>query len=237
MLPRPENFLNASVASTATGTVLWVIGMVATGHVVPGLWGFLPKAPVYWYLGLGVVAVGVVLARGERELPAAFGTVSLLAALTLTPSVVYGWPRQPAGVKHVDLVQQILQMHYLNRGAGIYQAYSGFFSAVAWLSDIARMPNIIGIATYWPFIIGLLEVVILRCFVGQMTSSVYRAWLAITLVVLADTVGQDYFSPQSAAFVLGVLVFWLILDRGGLPGLSERGRIYLVVLASLARWP
>jgi hypothetical protein len=232
--PHPGNFLNASVACTLIGTLLWVVGMVATGHVVPGLWGFLPKAPVYWYLGLGLVAVGVVLARGERELPAAFGTVSLLAALTLTPSVVYGWPRQPAGVKHVDLVLEILQAHYLNRGAGIYQAYSGFFSAVAWLCDVARMPNVMGIATYWPFFIDLLGVVALRCFLGQMTASIYRIWLAITMIVLADTVGQDYFSPQSVGFVLGIGVFSLVLDRGGFPGLSERGRIYLVGLAACA---
>jgi hypothetical protein len=232
--PRLGNFLNASVACTLIGTLLWVIGMVATGHVVPGLWGFLPKAPVYWYLGLGLVVIGVVLAYGEHELPAAFGTVSLLAALTLTPSVVYGWPRQPAGVKHVDLVQTILQVHYLNRGAGIYQAYSGFFSAVAWLCDIARMPNIMGIATYWPFFIDLLGVVALRCFLGQMTASIYRIWLAITMVILADTVGQDYFSPQSVGFVLGIGVFWLMLDRGGFPGLNERSRIYLIALASCA---
>jgi hypothetical protein len=231
---RPENFLNASVACTLIGTIVWVVGMVETGHVVPGLFGFLPKAPVYWYLGLGLVVAGIVLARDVREFPAAFGCISLLAALTLTPSVVYGWPREPSGVKHADLVQNILQAHYLNRGAGIYQAYSGFFSGVAWLCDIARMPNIIGIATYWPFIIGLLGIVVLRCLIGQVTSSVYRAWLAVTMVILADTVGQDYFSPQSVGFVLGTGVFWIMLDRGGFPGLSKRGQVYLVALVSCA---
>lgn len=231
---RPENFLNASVACTLIGTIVWVVGMVATGHVVPGLFGVLPKAPVYWYLGLGLVVAGIVLASDVREFPAAFGCVSLLAALTLTPSVIYGWPREPSGFKHAELVQNILHAHYLNRGAGIYQAYSGFFSGVAWLCDIARMPNIIGIATYWPFIIGLLGVVILRCFVGQVTSSVYRAWLAVTMVILADTVGQDYFAPQSVGFVLGTGVFWIMLDRGGYPGLSKRGQLCLVALISCA---
>lgn len=232
---RPENFLNASVACTLIGTIVWVVGMVATGHVVaPGLFGFLPKAPVYWYLGLGLVVAGLVLAPDVRDFPAAFGCVSLLAALTLTPSVVYGWPREPSGIKHADLVTNILQAHYLNRGAGIYQAYSGFFSGVAWLCNIARMPNIVGITTYWPFIIGLFGVVILRCFVGQVTSSVYRAWLAVTMVILADSVGQDYFAPQSVAFILGTGVFWIMLDRGGYPGLSKRGQISLVALISCA---
>lgn len=231
---RRENFLNASVACTLIGTIVWVVGMVATGHVVPGLFGFLPKAPVYWYLGLGLVVAGIVLADDVRDFPAAFGCVSLLAALTVTPSVVYGWPREPSGNKHADLVMDILQAHYLNRGAGIYQAYSGFFSGVAWLCDIARMPTIIGIVTFWPFIIGLFEIVILRCFVGQVTSSIHRAWLAVTMVILADSVGQDYFAPQSVAFVLGTGVFWIMLDRGGYPGLSKRGQIYLVALVSCA---
>lgn len=45
-------------------------------------------------------------------------------------------PRSQSAAKHIDLVQTILQAHYLSRGAGIYQAYSGFFSGVAWLCDL-----------------------------------------------------------------------------------------------------
>lgn len=231
--PRVRDFLDASMACSLVGTLLWIVGMAATGHVVPGVFGFLPKAPVYWYLGLAFLIAGIMLARGKDELPAAFGTVSLLAALTLTPSVVYGMPRSESAAKHIDLVQNILQAHSLSRDAGIYQAYSGLFSAVAWLSDISGMHNITGIATYFPFFIDLIVVAGLRFLFGQLTASRYRIWVAIMLVILVNSIGADYFSPQAVGFAMAVCVFGLALGWE-FAGLGEPGRIGILTLAGCA---
>jgi hypothetical protein len=231
--PDLRGFFDASTACSLGGTLLWLAGMGATGHVVPGVLGFLPKAPVYWYLGLVLLVAGVMLARGKGEWRAAFGVVSLLAALTLTPSVVYGMPRSQSAAKHIDLVQNILQAHSLSASAGIYRAYSGFFSAVAWLCDLSGMHNVTGIATYFPFFIDLIGVACLRFFFGRLTASTYRVWMAITLVILVNSIGADYFSPQAVGFVLGIGVFGLALDRGS-PGLSQHGRTAILVLVGCA---
>lgn len=229
----PREYLDASVACSLGGTLLWLAGMAATGHVVPGVLGFLPKAPVYWYLGLVLLVAGIILARGKGELRPAFGAVSLLAALTLTPSVVYGMPRSQSAAKHIDLVQNILQAHSLSATAGIYRAYSGFFSAVAWLCDLSGMHNVTGIATYFPFFIDLVGVACLRFFFGRLTASPYRVWVAITLAILVNSIGADYFSPQAVGFVLGIGVFALALDRGS-AGLSQHGRTGILVLVGCA---
>jgi hypothetical protein len=205
--------------------------MVATGHVQPaGQFGFLVRAPVYWYLGLGLLVAGIMLARGKGELRAAFAAVSLLGALTITPAVVYGMPHQPSAAKHVDLVQNILQAHSISDSAGIYKAYSGLFSAVAWLCDLSRMNNVMGVATYWPFFIDLLALVGLRFLFGRLTASHYRIWVAITLVILVNSLGMDYFSPQSVGFALGMGAFGLALDWES-EGLSENWRIGILTLA------
>jgi hypothetical protein len=228
-----RDYLDASVACSLGGTLLWLAGMGATGHVVPGVLGFLPKAPVYWYLGLALLVAGIMLARGKGESRAAFGAVSLLAALTLTPSVVYGMPRSQSAAKHIDLVQNILQAHSLSATAGIYRAYSGFFSAVAWLCDLSGMHNVTGIATYFPFFIDLIGVACLRFFLGRLTASRYRIWVAITLTILVNSIGADYFSPQAVGFVLGIGVFGLALNQGN-AGLSQHGRTGILVLVGCA---
>jgi hypothetical protein len=230
---RSRDFLDASVACSLVGTLLWLAGMAATGHVVPGVLGFLPNAPVYWYLGLVMLVAGIMLARDGSELRPAFGAVSLLAALTLTPSVVYGMPRSESAAKHIDLVQNILQGHSLSSDVGIYRAYSGFFSAVAWLCDVSGMHNVTEIATYFPFFIDLIVVAGLRFLFGRLTASRYRIWVAIMLAILVNSSGADYFSPQAAGFALAVGVFGLALDWES-DGLSERWRIGIMVLVGCA---
>jgi hypothetical protein len=258
----------ACIACIAAGNVLWCASAVRLGHIVPGALGFLPNISVFWYVGLACVVAGIVLARGRSEWHAACGVLSLLAALTVTPGIVYGMPRLQWSAKHIQLVQTVLQAHFLNRGAGIYDAYSGFFSGMAWLCELAGIHDPTGIATYWQFIIGVLAVVGLRLFFGRLTTSPYRIWVAIALVILVNSVHEDYFSPQSVGFALSMGVYGLAvgsprlgrralgrrglgrraldereldqreLGRGGLgprwPGLDERARIILLVLAGCA---
>ncbi len=238
----------ACIACIAAGNVLWCASAVRLGHIVPGVLGFLPDISVFWYVGLACVVAGIVLARGRSEWYAACGVLSLLAALTVTPGIVYGMPRPQWSAKHIELVQAVLQAHFLNRGAGIYDAYSGFFSGMAWLCDLAGIHDPSGIAIYWQFIVGVLSVAGLRLFFGRLTMSPYRIWAAIALVILVNSVHEDYFSPQSVGFALSMGVFGLAvgsprpgqreLGRGGLwprwPGLDERARIILLVLAGCA---
>ena len=138
-------------------------------------------------------------------------------------------PRTQSAAKHVDLVQLILSAHHLNPEAGIYQAYSGFFSAIAWVCDLAGIHDAIGLATYWPFVIGLVGLAELRFFFGGLVHSRYRIWVGMTLAVLVNAIGADYFSPQSVGFVLAVGAYRLALWRE-LPGLSDRMRIALLAL-------
>ncbi len=232
-LRRGRKLLDASIICSLTGTVLWCVAALERGHVVPGVLGFLPQISVLWYIGLLLLLAGIVFGRGKTEIHAMFGLVSLVAALTLTPSLVYGTPRSQSAGKHIDLVQLILQSHHLNRGAGIYQAYSGLFSAVAWLCDLAKVHDSIGLATYWPFLMGLIGLAELRFFFGRLTSSNYRIWAAMTLVVLVNAIGADYFSPQSVGFAIGLGVFGLALGRQS-QGLDERVRMALLLLAGCA---
>jgi hypothetical protein len=229
-----RGLLDASLACGLGGTVLWVAGAATTGHIAaPGPFGLLTKVPVYWYAGLVLLVACVVLARGKWEARAAFGAISLLGALLLTPAVVYGMPRQPAGAKHVDLVLNILQSHSISNAAGIYKTYSGLFSAVAWLCDLSGMHDVVGIANYWPFFIDLLAVVGLRFLFGRLTASRYRVWLAITMVILVNTIGQDYFAPQSVGFALGMGVFGLALDQES-TGQSRLNRWGILLLTGCA---
>lgn len=226
--------INGSLISSMAGTVLWVVAALTAGHIVPtGAFGFLPHISMAWFAGLVLLVLGIVLARGKPEFYAMFGLVSLLAALTVTPAMVYGTPRLQSAQKHIDLIQQLMQTHHLDRLGDIYQAYSGFFNDMAWVCDLARVHDPNGLAAYWPFVIGLVALAELRLFFGRFTTSAYQIWAAIALAVLVNTVGQDYFSPQSVGFVLALGVFGLAVGREW-PGLTERNRLLVLLLTGCA---
>lgn len=227
------SWLNLSTGLTAAGTFWWLVSMLAAGHIDPGVGGFLTQVCAMWYVGLLLVLGGIVLARGRGELAAIAGVVSLVAAMTLTPAYVYGLPRIESAGKHVGFVQQVLGAGFLDRHLGIYQAYSGFFSLAAWISDLAGARDSMGLATYWPCIIDLVGLAVLRLFFGVLLRSTYRIYTAMALTFLVDVVGQDYFSPQSAGFVLAFGVYALAIG-GESVRLSFRARVGLIALISCA---
>jgi GT2 family glycosyltransferase len=228
--------MSASIASALAGTMLWLAGAISTGHVVPGIGGFLPEITPLWYAGLLLVLSAITLAwRESDERCAAVAVGSLVLALTLTPALLYGTPRSQAAAKHIALVQMILGAHHLDVSQGIYFAYSGFFAAVAWLCRLAGVSDPLGLATVWPVVMALVRLAELCFLFGQIIEGRHRRWVAITLVVLVDAIGGDYFSPQSVGYVVGLGVYALAVSSGR--ALSRRLVAGLLVVAGCALAP
>ena len=196
------------------GTVLWLGSAILTHRIVPGIGGFLPRITPLWYAGLVLVLAAIAFARRERhEAFAAVAVTSLALAFTVTPALLYGMPRSQSAAKHMELVSFILQTHHLAIGDGIYAAYSAFFAAMAWLCRLAHVSDPTGLATFWPALMAVILLVELRFLFGQLIDGRYRRWAAITLVLLVNAIGADYFSPQSVGFVLGLGIIALAIGR------------------------
>ncbi len=223
--------VSPSAACTAAGTVLWVSAAIAEGHLLPGVAGFLPHISYLWYGGVVLLMVAIGLAGKESEPHVAIAVLLLIAALTVTPALVYGEPRSQTAVKHVVLVQHILAAHHLHTIDSIYYTYSGFFSAMAWLCRVAGVGNPIGLATYWPALIGLAGAAELRFLLGRLINSGYRCWIGVTIAVLTNAVGQDYFSPQSVGYVIALGVFALVIVGAAREPLTPRARLALLIVA------
>ncbi len=222
-----------SAACTLVGTAIWLTSALSTPHIVPANWGFLTKITPAWYVGILIVLAGLAFARRAREPYAIFAVISLVAAIKLTPALVYGEPGSQSADKHIVLVQLILQTHFLNIRADLYDAYSGFFAAIAWLCDVGDIHNSLGLATFWPFVAGLARLSLLRWMFAPLIRSRYRIWSAITLVILVDAIGSDYFSPQSIGYLIGLGVFALVMNYGE-GSVGDRLRIATLLLAGCA---
>jgi hypothetical protein len=210
---------------SAAGALLCLGAALTHRHLVPGFGGYLTQIGPVWFAGLVLVLVGFAAARAGSGHGPAGSAVLLVLVLTLTPALVYDGPRSQSALKHVDLVEQIRSTGVLDAAVDVYDAFPGFFTSMAWLSDVTGLPDSLTLAVLWPALLGLLRLVVLRHLFGHLLDDPWQRWVAVVLAVLADSIGADYFSPQSVGFVLGLAAFGLALA----PGASRTRRLVLLL--------
>jgi hypothetical protein len=232
----------AGIGLLLIGTICWLVPAIATRDPNPSYWGMLTVLSPAWYAGLVLVLVGFALGRRSEMI----GTLSALSfglATTLTPALVYGAPREPTAAKQMQIAQYVLLHHHIHVTEGIYQAFSSLFAGIALLSQLLGLHGMLGhmslwgLATYWPVMLVLLRVAVLRFLIGRLIQSTPRRWCGVMLVLLVDSLGNDYFSPQSLGYVLAIgIVAFAINGRTRRP-LGDRATFALLLLAGIALGP
>jgi hypothetical protein len=129
---------------------------------------------------------------------------SLVLLLSVSPSVVYQLPRFTSAQEHVGVVEYLLRHGTVNTQIDIYQAWPGFFSGVAWWAMNASVTNIETVARYWPIACDMTCFLLVVSIGRKMKLSDPQSWLAGTLFSFGNAVGQDYFSPQAAAYLMAL---------------------------------
>ena len=177
---------------------------VANEHLIPKPGGYATSAHPLWFVGVAFLLVGLFVAWKWRPAVLGFATVVVVLVLTATPSVVYEIARYDWTQSHVGLT-----LYYIQHGNGgiasVYQAWPGFFGGIAWLLHAGGVSNVEALARWWPAVVDLVGAVLVRCLAQTFGVSRRNAWLAAFLFTAANTIGQDYFSPQAIAY-LGFLV-------------------------------
>jgi hypothetical protein len=109
----------------------------------------------------------------------------------------------------------------VNAKIDISQAWPGFFSGVAWLCKVSTLASPMGVARWWPAVIDLATLLVFRQLASQVLRDPRRAWLAAALFAVGYFISDaDYFSPQSAGYLLAVAIFAVIFrhreDKSGM---------------------
>jgi hypothetical protein len=209
------------------GAALCLVAALIHRPMTPEFYGFLPRIGMLWYVGLALLLLGLVVGR-DRSRAAAVTCFLLVLVLTLTPALVYDEPRSQSAAKHVDFILQIRSLHQLETPVAVYNAWSGFFAAMAWLCHVAGIGDPMRLAAFWPALLGIFRVVVLRYVFGQILERRYQCWIAVALAVLADSISADYFSPQSIGFVVGMAAIGFALSRS-----PDEPRDFMLFLAGM----
>ena len=216
-------------ASLGLVLALWILTLLITDLQQIGSLGLISALPGTMYLALGVLALSFACALWRRaEVPTLFAHVLvLILILHATPPLLYGNLRYAWAWKHVGVVDFILRHNEIwtkSPELAVYHNWPGFFGGSATLTGASGLSSARGFAVWAPPVFELLNVAALVALFRPLTSDRRVVWLAIWLFILANWVGQDYFSPQALGFLLALLVYSIVLRW-----FSRHGRLSLRV--------
>jgi hypothetical protein len=220
--------VSAPTILTAVGFVLVLIAAL-THRGEPqagGLWRTI--GPV-WYLGLAVLIAAVVIAFRNGRTPA-LPILTLGGSVVFSQAIAYGTPTVMSAARHVGVIDYIRVNDRVVPNLDIYQTWSGLFGGIAWVADVAGIPDALAIATWWPVYVTVATIAALVLLATRFLPGTARPWLAGVVFAFGDSVNTTYFSPQSVGLFLGIVIFALAVES------SRYGR-EAVVLASGSRSP
>lgn len=199
-----------------------------------GLVSILPPA---FYLSLVLLSTGfawqVAYSRVSGAVPYLY-LVSLILILHATPPLVYGTLRYSWAWKHLGIVDYIQRHGTVDPSASFLAAYHnwpGLFVVTAWIADLlgARAIDLASAVQFTPAVLNtaLLAALVwlLRLFTDDKRLLVTASWIFI----VANWIGQDYFSPQGVSFLLYVVLLGLFLGplrRSGSTSAVRRPRLF-----------
>lgn len=217
-------------ALTAGGVLLCVLG-AWLGRGDPTEGGLLSVVGQWWFAGVALLLVALVLAWGRGPV-VALPLVALSSVTVMSQIVAYDAPTVMTAARHVGVVDFIRVNGFLDAGSDIYQAWPGLFAAGAWIGDAAGIADAMELATWFPLLITVATTIAVRVLAGRFTDSGVRAWSAAALFTLANTLNIAYFAPQSAGLLLALLVLGLVVAPPADESASAR-RLRVALIAVL----
>lgn len=200
-----------------------------------GAYGLPPALPGTWYLALLICLLGASLAicaqrpRGWVMVLYIFVTILILygsvAVLSSVPH--YSWV-----YKHFGVTRLLEVTGQANVNVDIYNRWPGFFAIAAIFSRVAGHLNPSTYASWAEVFFVSIDVAFIAAAVKIVARDVRIAAGAALLFVVANWVGQDYYSPQAFAFALSLALLVVVLGQLLLP--HGRGRQRLMRTAQWA---
>jgi hypothetical protein len=232
--------LVAPFAALGLALLLWVVSLPQMDPSAMTDLGLISVMPTTFIIALGLLVgsfVTLVHRQPERRVALTAHLVTLIAFLHATPSILYGTLRYSWAWKHVGIVDYIQRhgtvtpsIHWLP----VYHNWPGFFGLDALLTELAGLHSTLDMAIWGPPFFNLLDLGALLFLFTALTRDRRVIWLGCFFFLIANWVGQDYFSPQAFAFFLYLVTLGVIARWVGRRNRLRTPAVGLVVLLLVA---
>jgi len=202
-----------------------------------GQYGLIQALPPLYFVSLGILTVSFILAwrNPQPRFPEfILGVISLVVLLQGAPSIIESAPRFATAWLHAGFTDFVAQTDQVLPGIDARFNWPSFFTGMAFLDRAGGLPTAIILLRWWPVFINLLYLPPLYLLVKLVLRDEKQAMLAIWLFPLVNWIGQDYYSPQSVAYLLCLVFLCVVL---GPYGASRKAMIPRLKIPGLSRKP
>ena len=201
------------VLAPAVAVALWAFSLGRFDLPAMGATGLVSVMPATYAIALAVLLAGVV-AEIVRPAPRPWLLAVQVAVLILvlhgTLPLLYREPRYTYVYKHIAVSRYIEAHGRVDRSIEIYQNWSGFPGAVAYLSTVTGLDPM-SFANWAQAFFAAANALAVRFAVRALTREARIVALAVVVYLLGDWVGQGYFAPQALAFLVSLVAIGVVL--------------------------
>jgi hypothetical protein len=232
----PSNSQKSKTQSQWHGSAGLVIGLSICVTLLAGGWlaledsressigpyGLIQALSPWYYIVIVALLLSLAWTLGVTEHRSWLLSAHLIVLVILVhgaPAIVESAPRFATAWLHAGFTDYVADNGKFLPKVDARFSWPSFFAGSALIDKVAGLRAAISLIRWWPVALNLLYLPFVFQIAGAFLRSGEKAWIATVLFPLANWVGQDYYSPQSIAFLLYLaFVFVLIGPLGANDG-------------------
>jgi hypothetical protein len=171
-----------------------------------------------YFLALAILCASFIIAWRSPQLRTAVFSLHLVILVILlqcAPGIIESEPRFPVAWLHAGFTDYVARTGQVLPGVDARFSWPSFFTGLALLDRTGGLPTAILLIRWWPVFINLLYLPPLFLLSKSILRDQRKAMLAVWLFPFANWVGQDYYSPQSVAYLLYLVLLCVVLGPYG----------------------
>jgi transposase-like protein len=183
-----------------------------------GQYGLIQALPPLYFVSLGILSISFIRAwrSPQPRFPELIlGVISLVVLLQAAPGIIESEPRFQVAWLHAGFTDFVARTGRVLPRLDARFNWPSFFTGMAFLDRAGGLPNAIILIRWWPVFINLLYLPPLYMLAKLVLRDAKKAMLAIWLFPFANWIGQDYYSPQSVAYLLYLVLLCVVLGPYG----------------------
>jgi hypothetical protein len=201
-------------ALTLVALGLGLLSLESARESAIGPYGLIQALPPGYFVALVILAAAFLMTWMNHEIRYSqfiAGAVVLVFLLHGAPGIIESEPRFHEAWTHAGFTDYVAHTGRVLPHIDARFNWPSFFTGAALLARAGGLPNAILLLRWFPVFINLLYLPPLFLLAKQILRDEKKAMLVVWIFPLANWVGQDYYSPQSVAYLLYLVFACLVL--------------------------
>jgi hypothetical protein len=226
---------NISLLLTILAVLLWALSILQSKLTIDN-YGLISSFPSIFFISLTVLVIASALLWTTREKHTFIlisQTILLIVSLYLTPYLLEGTARMQAAYQNYGFSDYIISTGSFNPKIIWYHSYPAFPILFAVFFKITGIVNPEFIVAIFPTIMMLLYLLPLQIIMSNTDAKIHNGiYAAFWIFSIANWTSQEYYSPQSIAFYILIMIIALMSRRWATGNYQIAHVIILVILSS-----